>query len=257
MDKTREVLLVEEDPEVVEYLSTFIPLLGSYKVVQAFEGMEALAKINALEPELVILDLSIPKIDTSHLLREIREKHRETKVLIITSKPPKEELGKRGAQEVITKPFDLSELSQKVKELLPADEKPPNRPEYARLLIVDDEPEIDEFLKNDLFMPLGVEVYTACDGEEALRIFKKTRCNLVILDLKMPKMNGEELIRRLETSVDPPKPKVIMVTTSALGDPVDDLKRLGYSILAKPLDLPELEKNIIQACEKFNLALKK
>ncbi len=253
----RKVLIVEDDPEVVEYLTSLVPLLGSYEVEQAFDGIEALAKVDALELELVILDLGMPKVDGKQILGELQKRHRKTKVLIISSNQGEDKTWReKGVQEVVRKPFELSELSQRVKRLLPVAETPTKR-EYASLLVVDDEPEINKFLKEDLFVPLGLEVDTACDGEEAFKIFQRKGCNLVILDLKMPKMNGKDLIHLLEASTHPPQPRVIMIMTSALGDAVDELRRLGYPILAKPLDISQLEKSVLQACEKYNLALRK
>lgn len=258
MEKVRKVLVVEDDPEIVEYLSSFIPLLGPYEVAQAGNELEALANINAFEPELIILDLRMPKIDGRTFLKEVEKKHQKTKVLVlITEAAEEKEFAREGRFEVISKSLDLTELSERVKRLLPPDERRREKREYARLLVVDDEPEINEFLKNDLFEPLGIKVFTAHDGEEALQIFKKEGCNLAIIDLKMPKVGGRDLLRSLERSTDPPKPKVIILITSALGDAVEEIKRLGYPILLKPMDLTKLEKSILQACEKFSLALKK
>lgn len=67
----------------------------------------------------------------------------------------------------------------------------------ARVLIVDDEPNIREvvglYLRRD-----GHAVFSAADGEEALVVFGKSNPDLVVLDLMLPKMNGFEVCRRIQ-----------------------------------------------------------
>lgn len=256
MTDQKRILIADDDLTIIHYLSTFIPLLGPYQVEHAFNGIEALAKINAFEPELLIVDLVMPKMNGREVLKEVREKHSHIKVLILTAmKADEQRLLKLGAQDVLFKPFQLSDLSQKVKNLLPAEDAVPGRLEYARLLIADDEPFISESLKSDL-EPLGIEVFTACDGKEALKIFKEKKCNLAILDVRMPKMDGTDLVEALKTGPEQVKPEAIFILTAGLGSSLTEFKRLGCSVFNKPMDTETLKKSILSACEKFHLALK-
>ena len=67
------------------------------------------------------------------------------------------------------------------------------------ILIVDDEFEIREILSNVILGLHGFEVSTAANGEEALKIVKNHKIDLLITDLSMPNINGFELLRRLKT----------------------------------------------------------
>ena len=237
LPKRKKILVLEEDAGLVEYLNNFIPLLGPYEVEQAWDDLGALAKLNAFEPELVVLDSNLIHAHSQQILEEVKKKHPRTKILVITT------------------PIDFTELSYRVKRLLPSIDATEEKRECARLLIVEDEPELDEYLK-DFFEPLGLEVATAQDGEEALRIFQEKKCNLALLDIKLPKIEGRELFHRLEASVNPPKPKAVFFLTAGLGEDVDELKRLGLPVFTKPADLEQLGKSVLQACERYHLALR-
>ncbi len=67
----------------------------------------------------------------------------------------------------------------------------------VKILIVDDEPDILEFLKYNLDKEEEFEVFTAADGEEGIKVAEETRPTLIILDIMMPKMDGVEVCRHL------------------------------------------------------------
>ena len=257
MNQRKIILVKNADAEVTRYLEHFIPLLGSYEVRRASSDLELWATINAVEPALLILGLPGLKGDQGKLLSQIREKHPKIRLLLLAESPIEESLLKNaGVPEVLTKPIDLTDLSQKIKSLLPREEGSQQKEEYARLLVADDERGINQ-LAMSLLKPLGIEVHSASDGEEALRVFKENRCNLALIDLRMPKLRGTKLIKLLEASDDPPPPKAILVMCAALGDNLEELRRLGHPILPKPMDLEVLEENVLAACKKYGLALHK
>ena len=255
MSERKKILLAEEDPEIVEYLLNFFSFLGDFEIKRVTTAVELLAGVDALEPELVILDLNTTRVDSRQILGEIKGRHHATKILAITTRRGEEKtLVAQGAQQVVTKPVDFADLGERVKKILGAGVEEPA--EYARLLIADDEEELNWCLR-EIFERLGFEAYTAQDGEEAFRIFKEKACNLVILDLKMPKLGGVDLIHLLEKSITPPPPKAIVIITAGLAEALSELRRQDYPVLDKPLDLEVLKQRILEACEKYSLALRK
>ncbi len=252
-----KVLTVGLQSKIEHYLVNFIPLLGDFEVEQAATPLEALAKINAFEPKLVIYGLDSAEPAAQEALKEIRQKHAQCHILVLLSVPEEEgKLKKAGVNDCLLMPFDFTELSQRVKMLLPLAENPKHEKESARLLVADDEPLINEYLE-ETFGHLGLEVYTATDGKTALKLFKQKKCNLALLDLRMPELNGLDLVRLLESSVHPPKPKAIFILTAGLGEPLAELKRLGHPIIAKPFDTENLKERVLETCQKHDLALKK
>lgn len=81
----------------------------------------------------------------------------------------------------------------------------------VKILIVDDEPDILEFLKYNLSKE-GYEVYTATDGESGIKIAERERPQLVILDIMMPKMDGVEVCRHLRSKPEFSKTLIAFLT---------------------------------------------
>ena len=112
----------------------------------------------------------------------------------------------------------------------------------AKVLVVDDEPEAVELLV-EFLASKGYEVLTATSGEEALRRVKEDRPHLVLLDIRMPKMNGIEVLRRIR-EIDP-EMGVIMVTAVNEEDVGRKALELGaFDYIVKPLDLKYLERSL-------------
>ncbi len=258
MSHKRNIILAENDQQIIEYVSKFFSFLGEFNFQNVSTAMELLAGVNALEPELVIVDLNTTRVDSQQILGDIKKRHAAVKILAITARSRSGEeklLKSQGAEEVIAKPIDFDDLSKKIKKLLSGDLLE-EEPVYARLLIADDEIELSWFLK-EIFERVGLEVHTAQDGDEAFHLFKEKGCNLIVLDLKMPKLGGLDLISLLEKSVDPAPPKAIFIMTAGLGETLSELHRQTYPVLDKPLDLEYFKDRILEACEKHGLALKK
>jgi len=109
-----------------------------------------------------------------------------------------------------------------------------------RVLIVDDEPDFVELLR-EFLTAKGYEVAAAYDGEEALRKVKEDRPHLVLLDVRMPKMNGLEVLRQLR-EIDH-EVGVIMVTAVDEEETGRQALKLGaFDYVIKPLDLKYLER---------------
>ena len=111
-----------------------------------------------------------------------------------------------------------------------------------RILVVDDEPDAVELLQ-EFLTAKGYEVITAADGEEALRKVKEDRPHLILLDVRMPKMNGLEVLRRVR-QIDH-EIGIIMVTAVSEEETGRQALELGaFDYITKPLDLKYLEQSL-------------
>ncbi len=109
----------------------------------------------------------------------------------------------------------------------------------SRLLVVDDDKSIRDFLYETLTHVGGFSVDRAEDGEEALKKIEKENFDLVLTDLKMPKMDGLQLIAEITRS----KPETLMVLLTGHGtiDSALEAMKLGASdYLSKPIHLDEM-----------------
>ncbi len=112
----------------------------------------------------------------------------------------------------------------------------------TRLLVVDDEPEICDFLKS-FFEDRDFEVRTALSGEEALKTVETFLPQVTLLDIKMGDMDGLTVLRKIKESH--PKVKVIMVTALETTDKIEEAMRLGAdNYITKPLSLEYLENDV-------------
>ncbi|MFQ5764558.1 MAG: PAS domain S-box protein [Rhodospirillales bacterium] len=112
------------------------------------------------------------------------------------------------------------------------------RSDLPRVLVVDDEEMIAEELAEYL-QPNGYDVATAGSGLEALELHRSRPADIVITDLFMPEMNGNELIRRLRRS-HPDLPIVVVTGHTTFGDEKKSIAGGASVVLKKPIDLPEL-----------------
>lgn len=114
----------------------------------------------------------------------------------------------------------------------------------TKLLIVDDESDVREFAAN-FFRKRKLEVFTASDGEEAVKAVVSIQPAIVLLDIKMSGMDGIEALKRIRELNK--QIKVIMIT----GRDDEEAKRRTAELGArgyihKPLELDELEKVVMK-----------
>ncbi len=112
-----------------------------------------------------------------------------------------------------------------------------------KLLVVDDECEICNFVR-DFFKERGVDVITAPNGQEAMELVKDEESLTVLLDIRMPKMDGMETLRRIKKMK--PEFRVIMVTCIDDIEKMEEAKRCGAeTYITKPLVLDELLRAVM------------
>ena len=108
-----------------------------------------------------------------------------------------------------------------------------------KLLLVDDEKDVRDMLHLSL-SAMGYDVLDAEDGNEALRIFRKARPPIVLTDIKMPAMDGIELLQKIK--LEAPDTEVVMITGHGDMDlAIKSLKYEATDFVAKPINLDALK----------------
>ncbi len=119
-----------------------------------------------------------------------------------------------------------------------------------RLLLVDDEDDFRQTLVKR-FCKKGITPEEAENGEEALSLLKNKRMDVVVLDVKMPGMDGIEVLHHIKKKY--PKTEVIFLTGhAATQDGVQGIKTGAFDYLSKPIEFEHLLGKIRQAYEKIN-----
>lgn len=121
----------------------------------------------------------------------------------------------------------------------------------ARVLVVDDERAIRDTLKN-ILEDENYEVVTAESGAQALQLFEKSHFDVVLCDIKMPRMDGVEVLEKLMVISDVP---VVMISGhGTIETAVDAIRRGAYDYIEKPLDLNRLLVSLRHALDRSKLA---
>jgi excisionase family DNA binding protein len=118
------VLIVDDDERVREYVRVNLEMEG-YSVREAGSADEGLEVLEEVSPDLVLLDVMMPKVDGWEMLRRVRERHGidAIPVVMFSGKIDEGTAGEaaaRGAQGFLGKPFDPQQLIEHAKQLLPA-----------------------------------------------------------------------------------------------------------------------------------------
>ena len=118
------ILLVDDEPDLVQMVSVRLKAAG-YEVSTAHDGQEALEKVKGSSPDLMILDLMLPKLDGYKVCRLLKldDRTRGIPILIFTARAQVEDVTlatECGADAYLTKPFEAKVLLSKLQELLAA-----------------------------------------------------------------------------------------------------------------------------------------
>ena len=116
----------------------------------------------------------------------------------------------------------------------------------ARILIVEDEEMIRELMHITVSQG-GHHVTTASNGEIALELLKRTRFDLVLLDIQMPRMGGLDVLRTM-SRMGRAMPPVLMVTANRSLEAINEAMQLGCAgYVAKPFQPAELRARVAKA----------
>ena len=263
------ILVVDDEPNVLWFISKTCQPMG-YATLTAGSGMEALKCIQECgeKIDLVLLDLRMPGMGGIEVLKSIRKHQPDLPVIILTAVHDKrEECEKLGIEAFIKKPYSLEELYQRIEAVIERqsfDKKEivldPNMEPSAKIMIVDDETEVCELLAASLaedVQDAHFEVKWVRSGDEALRLSLEFEPDIGIIDIKMPHMWGDELIKRFKSGEGRSPKDFVIYTSVSNPQEIQRAKKLGHRILTKPTDLDVLLEVLKKICIRHNLLRKR
>jgi len=120
----KKILIVDDEADLVETIRFPLELEG-FKVLAAYNGEEGLNQARTEKPDLILLDLMLPKLDGYKICRLLKfdDRYKHIPIFMLTAKTQEKDkiLGKEtGADEYFTKPFDIDGLIAKIKSNLSA-----------------------------------------------------------------------------------------------------------------------------------------
>lgn len=233
-----KLLLVEDELALAEVLKVKLEREG-YTVVHAADGEDGLEKLRSEKPDIVLLDIVLPKLSGFDILDAMKTDpslpHPPVIIISNSGQPVEIERAKAlGAVDYLVKAdFDPEEVVSKLNANIvrltgekPKKEKTIDKGAGGLILVVED----DKFLRDLIVQKLkkeGFAVDEAIDGEEALRRISDGKPALVLLDLILPGIDGFEVLKRMKESAATAKTPVIILSNLGQREDVDRGLKLG------------------------------
>lgn len=205
------VLVVDDDPAICELLTHLLNSVG-VRVVTALNSTEALRIARAERPDVILLDILMPAPDGWAVMRSLKAEPtmKDTPIIMLTTEAVEDTALALGAADFIRKPIDLKQLVDTVKKWL-------RRGPANSVLVVDDDPLHRAFVSS-VMRAERWNVREAEDGMAALEQIRREMPTLILLDINMPRMNGEEFVEKLCVEPGSAKPLIIALTGSELSE---------------------------------------
>jgi len=232
-------ILVADDNQDVSGLFQLQLERAGFRVAVVNQGSRVVDVARQLRPELITLDL-LMDVDGLAVLKDLKADDITAHIpVVIVSVVPKGEKGMAlGAADYLVKPLDEGELLNCVRRVLELG----NGGTRNKILVVDDEIDIVGWLKHFLTHS-GYEVAEAYDGIQALEAVRQDRPDLILLDLKMPRMDGRTTLRRLREQAETRDIPIVLLSANPVADDTERAQMLSLGVrrfLQKPITAEQL-----------------
>jgi signal transduction histidine kinase/CheY-like chemotaxis protein len=233
------VLVVDQDTAAADLIATYLVKRG-YEVVKAHTADEALALALRIRPRVITLDVILEGTDGFELLQSLKDHVETAKIPIVVVSIICDEgrSCRLGASEYLEKPIDQQRLIEIIDPLVGSVASPV-------ALVVDDDQSIVRVLTQSL-RRRGFTVAAAYDGEEAIAAIEQHKPDVIITDLRMPRMDGYELIRQVKTCEAWRDIPIVIMTAHRIDRDRIDILNLAQGRLSKPFS-PELIADQVEA----------
>lgn len=249
-------VVADDDPEVRAVITEYLALRG-FEVTQATDGLEALTHVRRVRPDVLVLDIMMPRLGGVEAMVQIRSDFPDVAVIIVTGVPDDALRGRAlalGAAALLPKPLELDLLGSIIATVTTlsvsgsrtAGDRSPAGPvatqRARRILIADDDEEIRSML-SDFLQQHHYETVLASDGLQALKIIIDEPPPIVLLDIQMPRLGGIEALTAIRAIAA--TTQVIMI--SGIDDVELARRALSYGAfdyVTKPVDFAYLQRSI-------------
>ncbi|MCK4411275.1 response regulator, partial [Candidatus Bipolaricaulota bacterium] len=257
------ILVVDDDPGTCTTLNNILAHKG-YTVSTTHTGEEAIAIVNKQAHDILFIDMKLPTINGLETYLAIRERNPKAVAIMITGYRQEtaalvKQAIENDAYTCLYKPLDMEQLLKLVDEIWGAEGK-------TRMIqgesVMDEKPDIliiedDESTRKTLTVVLGKKGYgteTASTGKEALERAKKQSFDVTLLDIRLPDMDGMELVAPLK-ELHPDLAVIVITGYASLETALQALKEGAADYITKPLDMEKVLEAIGEALEKQRLVV--
>jgi GAF domain-containing protein/CheY-like chemotaxis protein len=227
MTQKREILLIEDNKDMVNQFRRVLQRDG-FSIITADHPSYAEAMVGNMQPTVLVMDVNFAEGEGWNILERLknRDDTSDIPVVVVTLSDEKERAKELGAYGFIQRPF----MPEQLTEVVLAAEEESNR---QRILIIDDEPESVRLLTQLLNENASYRVFSAQNGLEGVSMMARRRPDLVILDLRMPEMDGFEVLKELNSNPEIANIPVMVVTGELSFNNTEQSQLDNVSVLQK------------------------
>lgn len=202
----REVLLIEDNKDMVDQYRRLLQREG-YDVQVADHPSYARAMVSTMRPNIVLMDVNFGSGQGWSILKDLKEDDAtfDIPIIVVTLSSDSEQAYRLGAHTFLQRPVMPDDLVSTVK-------KAEEESRRERILIIDDQPESIRLLKQLLGEHGNFRVFSAGSGAEGIGMVARRHPDLIILDLRMPEMDGFAVLNELRSNPETAKIPVMVVT---------------------------------------------
>jgi len=241
--KTGAKILVVDDQAGIRLTLKGILSKKGYEVMVAPDGPSAIEMVKNEKFQVILMDIKMPGMSGVEAFVKIKELNSQTIVIMMTGFALEEEIQQaiqEGAYTVIHKPFEMDKILGIIEECLK---------HQTLVLIVDDRLEERELL-HSILKKRGYKVIEAESGEECVKAVKERQFQVILLDEKLPGIDGIETMREVK-KIRPDVGVIMMTGHSEIESVGDAIDRGLFQSIEKPLDVNRL-LDAVDQCVKQN-----
>jgi DNA-binding NtrC family response regulator len=251
MSDKLKVLVVDDNEEFCRNVTDILELKG-YEVVSAYDGFKGLELVKENGFDMVLMDVKMPVMDGVETYRKVKEIAPNTPVIMVTAFAVEDllrEALQQGAYGSLKKPLDFDQLLELIKK---ATDK------GAMILVADDDENLCANMQ-EVLSDKGYRVSVAYDGNMAVEQAEKNNFDIVLLDMKLPALNGLETYLAIREF----RPNVVAIVITGYRQVTNELVQRAlqenvYTCLEKPIDMDRLVSLLAQIkAQKNSGTLKK
>ncbi|MFH1353235.1 MAG: response regulator [bacterium] len=247
----KKILVIDDEFAIAQLIKLYLEDKG-YSVDTALSGTEGVKKAKEQKPDIITLDIMMPEMNGFQVMEVLKKDTDTSKIPVIlisvVGGPQKERGFHLGAVDFVSKPIDEDNLFssiRKVEEGLTRTEKT-----KGEILIIDDETDTANLIK--LYLEdKGFKTIVALNGPDGVNLAKEKRPDLILLDLRMPGMDGFSVMKVLKMDKETEKIPVIILTGHDTKGYREKCLMLGATeYLTKPFTEDDLTKEIEERIRK-------
>ncbi len=256
------LLLVDDETDFLESLGKALRRRG-FEVHALPRAEPALELLERGGIDVAVLDVKMPGLDGIGLFRVMKRRWPEVPVIMLTGHGTVQQAfqtSREGAFEYLAKPCDVDRLADLARSAVTKGRQEAARPAAAeeglgdaiRVLLVDDE---EEFLEVHarLLRRRGFEVETAPDARAGLAVVEARGCDVAVVDLRMPGMDGIELLKEIKR-VRPGVEVVVLTGQPSVSTALKAVREGAFDFASKPQEVDVLVARI-RAANRHRLEL--